>query len=109
MEDVRFLVDREFISTTYNILEDGTLVLRVYLIPSDLPGGRGRFSMEVRKKFLVRAKKSAMPNILASIKQDFDLWDGVGSSFEGKYLVNTEVVRQFDLTLTYKALITFEY
>ncbi|KAK1224204.1 hypothetical protein PQX77_012904 [Marasmius sp. AFHP31] len=93
LKEVSFLNDHDYISITYSVLDDGTLVLRVYLIPYDLPGGKGRYSLNAREKYMRRAK-SSMPNILACIRQDMATWNGVKGGLEAGYLMDTAVDRR---------------
>lgn len=75
LESLSFLVKHEFARVTSNFSSlHALLLLRVYLVPYDLPGVQGRL-MNRQEHILVRYRRS-MRDILPKIISDGDYWRG---------------------------------
>lgn len=75
LESLSFLVAHDFARVTSSFLSlHTTLLLRVYLIPYDLPGVQGRL-MNRQENTLVRYRRS-LKDILPRISVDSDCWRG---------------------------------
>ncbi|KAJ3971109.1 P-loop containing nucleoside triphosphate hydrolase protein [Lentinula raphanica] len=92
---LRFLTRHRFAFATFNVdsSKPAQLVIRIYLIPYDLPGANGRLSYHARKHQdpqLLAAARRHMLNLLPCILQDQHSWDfgTVCSSSETRFLIN---------------------
>ena len=86
LEALHFLVRRRFIAATYLVDEARTLLLvRVYLIPWDLPGSGGKLRRRDEDTVL-RPGRRRLKDLFLKIRQDRSLWDGdAASSSTPKY------------------------
>ncbi|KAL0571366.1 hypothetical protein V5O48_010604, partial [Marasmius crinis-equi] len=94
IEALAFLIDKSFVSASYNYVDEYTVVVRIYLIPYDLPGMRGQLSRKMRNPQVLSRGKYSMSSILPWIRQDPQSWEGMASSLEAKHLIDTEVDRR---------------
>ena len=75
LESLSFLVEHEFSRVALNFLSPRSLLLlRVYLIPYDLPGVQGRLMN--RQELILGHYKRSMREILPKIINDSDYWRG---------------------------------
>ena len=109
LESLSFLVASDFARVTSSFLSLHTvLLLRVYLIPYDLPGVQGRL-MNRQENTLVRCRCS-LKGILPRITSDNDYWRGADvlppnpslflpSSLVGVFVVPSKVIVVSELTI----------
>jgi hypothetical protein len=70
-----FLVEHEFLSIECKIGDSGTaLILRIYLVPYDLPGVQGKLRVRDESSVLKPAR-TCLGNVLPQIVQEKCLWD----------------------------------
>lgn len=75
LESLSFLIEHEFARATSNFLSrHSLLLLRVYLIPYDLPGVQGRLMN--RQEHILGHYKRHLREILPKIISDADYWRG---------------------------------
>ena len=75
LESLSFLVEHEFARITSNFLSiHALLLLRVYLIPYDLPGVQGRLMN--RQEHILGHYKRSMREILPKMISESDYWRG---------------------------------
>lgn len=75
LEGLSFLVEHEFARVALNFLSPrGLLLLRVYLIPYDLPGVQGRLMN--RQEHILGHYKRYMREILPKLISNIDYWRG---------------------------------
>lgn len=75
LESLSFLVEHEFARVALNFLSPcSLLLLRVYLIPYDLPGVQGRLMN--RQEHILGHYKRSMREILPNLINDIDYWRG---------------------------------
>ena len=87
--ELDFLINHSFISVTYRRANDGWIVLRIYLIPYDLPNVQGK--LRVRKSIVLNPAKRYMRSLLARIVQDQSGWLGL-SPRDGNDLIPEIIV-----------------
>lgn len=90
-----FLAEHKFLSVQCKFGESGTaLILRVYIIPYDLPGVQGK--LRVRDEASVsKPARLCLRNVMSRIIQDKSLWnahDLEPSSSSPRYLYNSDTV-----------------
>lgn len=79
-KSLRFLVEQRFVAATYRLAHEqsGTpLLIRIYLIPYDLPGVNGRLTYNVRKREqwqVLGLARQYMSKLLPQIIQDEESW-----------------------------------
>uniref|UniRef100_A0A0W0FFE1 Snf2 family helicase n=1 Tax=Moniliophthora roreri TaxID=221103 RepID=A0A0W0FFE1_MONRR len=80
-----------FLSATFQLRTTGKFVLRVYLIPYDLPGQKGSLSRKQRSKEKLGRARMYMSNILPRIVQDVCKWaiDGTEVETSRRYLLDS--------------------
>lgn len=83
--ELEFLSRQRFITVTYRCLDDGQLILRIYLIPYDLVNVQGR--LRIRKDNILNPAKRYMRTLLPKILQDLDTWNGLPLPRNAKELV----------------------
>ncbi|KAI0256567.1 P-loop containing nucleoside triphosphate hydrolase protein [Lactifluus subvellereus] len=88
-----FLVEHKFLSVQSKVGDSGTaLILRVYIIPYDLPGVQGK--LRVRDEASVsKPARLCLRNVMSRIIQDKSLWnahDLEPSSSSPRYLFNSD-------------------
>ena len=78
---LQFLAKHDFIRTTTKFVF-GTLLIRVYLVPNDLPGARGRLSVQQRKKQILSGAQRHYNTLFRKVVPDQLFWEGrlVGTS-----------------------------
>lgn len=70
-----FLVEHEFLSIECKIGDSGTaLILRIYIVPYDLPGVQGKLRVRDESSVLKPARL-CLQNVLPRIVQEKSLWD----------------------------------
>lgn len=78
LEGLSFLIKHEFALVTSKLLSSHCLVLlRVYLVPFDLPGVQGRL-MNRQEHTLIQYRRF-LKEILPKIINDGDYWEGAGT------------------------------
>jgi hypothetical protein len=90
-----FLVEHEFLSIECKIGDSGTaLILRIYLVPYDLPGVQGKLRVRDESSVLKPARL-CLSNVLPQIVQEECLWDAHdldSSSNSLRYFLDSKVV-----------------
>jgi hypothetical protein len=88
--ELDFLVKQSFLSVTYRCADDGRMVLRIYLIPYDLPDVQGK--LRVRKSNILNTAKRYMRTLLSRIIQDHNGWLGLPLTADARELIPDRVV-----------------
>jgi hypothetical protein len=88
-EELEFLVNNSFVGATYRVIEDGILIIRVYLVPYDLPGTRG--ALRNRTDGLMGPGRRHMRSLMQRLTGD---WDGEGAHERGSAFPNAVVSDQ---------------
>lgn len=80
IKSLRFLVEQHFVAATYRLAHEKSgiqLLIRIYLIPYDLPGVNGRLTHNVRKREqgqVLGLARQYMSKLLPQIIQDEESW-----------------------------------
>jgi hypothetical protein len=69
-----YLIPHNFVAATYLVLEASIILIRIYLIPYDLPGLQG--SLRTRPAKVISAAREPFQYLLSLVSQDARLWDG---------------------------------
>lgn len=77
---LNFLVDNEFIRGTCRLHSPGVLLVRIYIIPFDLPGVQGRLTMRARPKDVPLHARQFLRVVFSNIVQDPSSWAGYHTS-----------------------------
>ena len=93
--ELEFLVKQSFISVTFRCSDDGQIILRIYLIPFDLPNVQGK--LRVRKSNILNPAKRYMRTLLSQIIQDQNEWLGLPPTGDAKELIPERIVKLFFL------------
>jgi hypothetical protein len=88
--ELDFLIKQSFISITYHCADNGSMVLRIYLIPYDLPNVQGK--LRVRKNNVLKPAKRFMCSLLFRIVQDPNGWMGLPLTGDAKTLIPERTV-----------------
>jgi hypothetical protein len=90
-----FLVEHKFLSIQYKIGDAGSLlILRIYIIPYDLPGVQGKLRVR-NETSVMKPARLCLRNVLSRIIQDKSLWDAHDldpSSSSPNYFFDSEKV-----------------
>lgn len=79
-KELWFLVKHDFVRATYNITSEETLTLRIYFVPVDLKGVKGRLHHSNRKDNILGPARRYIRNLVPRISQNRDLWYGYSHS-----------------------------
>lgn len=71
-----FLAKHEFIKITYNIISEETLTLRIYLVPVDLSGVKGRLHHKNRHDRILGPARQHLRKLLPQISPSKEKWYG---------------------------------
>jgi len=88
--ELDFLVKQSFISVTHRYSDDSQIILRIYLIPYDLPNVQGK--LRVRKSSVLNPAKRYMRTLLSRIIQNHDGWLGLQPARDSKELIPERIV-----------------
>ncbi|KAJ6490765.1 P-loop containing nucleoside triphosphate hydrolase protein [Mycena vitilis] len=69
-----FLVLQEFISASFLLVGTASILIRIYLIPYDLPGVQGR--LRVRRDEVVGRARRCLAGLLPKISRNHECWEG---------------------------------
>ncbi|KAG6812075.1 hypothetical protein H0H92_004541 [Tricholoma furcatifolium] len=70
--EIDYLVQHRFISVNYRLGTSTEVVLRIYIIPHDLPNVQGR--LRIRKKEILRPARRSLRKLLPKVVQDQNSW-----------------------------------
>ncbi len=87
--EIEFLVKHKFIAATYRQSLSSVLVVRIYIIPYDLPGVQGQ--LRIRKQPILNRARRSLRLLLNVVEQGVQAWDG--SAPGGVPLFSTASVR----------------
>ncbi|KAF9261183.1 hypothetical protein L218DRAFT_980972, partial [Marasmius fiardii PR-910] len=93
LDALTFLIEERFISVSCNLLDDSTLILRVYLIPYDLSGMKGTLSRKRRRKEDLNKARLCMLDVLPQVQQHAGTWRGERSE-SARFLLDSTVDRR---------------
>jgi len=96
-KELGFLVKQRFISATYHCRNDDQMLIRVYLIPYDLPNIHG--GLRIRKQNVLSPAKRYMRNLLHRISRNLDSWNGE-LELESRTITETKVCPMVDVVIT---------
>ncbi|KAK0239544.1 SNF2 family N-terminal domain-containing protein [Armillaria nabsnona] len=75
--EIEFLVKHKFIAATYRQSLPSVLVVRIYIIPYDLPGVQGQ--LRIRKQPILNRARRSLRLLLSVVEQGVQAWDGSAS------------------------------
>lgn len=78
-----FLQTNAFVQATYTILSNSMLMVRIYLVPYDLPGSKGALRNRDEMKVMIPGRK-ALRELLAHLSKDTASW--MGSERSSKFV-----------------------
>ncbi|KAF5386941.1 hypothetical protein D9615_001552 [Tricholomella constricta] len=91
--EIDFLIKHHFISVTYWLGPSMLVVLRIYIIPYDLPNVHGQ--LRIRKEIILVPARRYLRNLLPNVIQSQDSWDlGVRPLNPSAYLVSSHKDRR---------------
>ncbi|KAF7295657.1 Helicase C-terminal domain-containing protein [Mycena indigotica] len=71
---LRLLISHQFISASYSAPRNDTVLIRIYLIPYDLPGAQGK--LRNRAEPLLTSARGILANLLPNLNRTIASWDG---------------------------------
>ncbi|PFH51695.1 hypothetical protein AMATHDRAFT_142017 [Amanita thiersii Skay4041] len=72
--DLDFLIKHQFVSATYRFDGQQTIVVRIYIIPYDLPNVQGR--LRVRRETVLSPARRCMSPLLSRVRRCSKEWEG---------------------------------
>ncbi|KAJ7193843.1 P-loop containing nucleoside triphosphate hydrolase protein [Mycena pura] len=75
LRELDFLVQQKFVFASVSLPTSNHLIIRIYLIPYDLPGVQGQ--LRVRKEVILLPARRRMADLLPKLSRSPQCWDGL--------------------------------
>lgn len=86
-----FLQTNAFVQATYTILSNVKLMVRIYLVPYDMPGSKGALRNRDEMKVMMPGRK-ALRGLLAHLSKDAASWMGSEGSKHVPFFEDQDVI-----------------
>ncbi|KAK7038234.1 helicase C-terminal domain-containing protein [Favolaschia claudopus] len=74
LHELEYLILHKFVFASFALVDSKYLLLRIYLVPYDLPGVQGR--LRSRRDDIVGQARRSLISLLPKLSQDPDCWEG---------------------------------